>query len=179
MALACAHASRPRGRFRTRALVSAVESMASTVCTRVCRLCRALVPSKRAVSLFTTIGIQQQWRRRIENLLDVPVAIEDGLSGYICDKCKLRIVSNEKAAADLKAFKETARCSRSALDRIKGPQKRPKSTSSELGVSPDTSRERPRSKIARKRLDFESELLQYIQRPRLNIYNTFDRSGKE
>ena len=147
--------------------------MASTVCTRVCRLCRALVPSKRAVSL---IGVQQQW---IESLLDVPVSIDDGLSGYICDKCKLRIVSNEKAAADLKAFKETARCSISALAKIKGPLKRPKCTSSQFGISPDTSRDRPRSKIARRRLDFESELVRYIYKPRLNTDNTFDRSWRE
>ena len=64
--------------------------MASHNDTRVCRLCRALVPSKRAVSLFTTIGVQEQWSKRIESLLNVPVAASDGLSGYICLKCKLR-----------------------------------------------------------------------------------------
>ena len=79
----------------------AVLLMASNNHTRVCRLCRALVPSKRAVSLFTTIGIQQQWSKRIESLLSVPVGSSDGLSGYICEKCKLCIVSHEKAAADL------------------------------------------------------------------------------
>ena len=109
--------------------------MASRNDTRVCRLCRALVPSKRAVSLFTTIGIQQKWSTRIESLLCVPVASNDGLSAYFCEKCKSRIVSLEKAAADLKEFQETARCSLSAFERVKGPLKRPKSTSSQFGVS--------------------------------------------
>ena len=69
------------------------------------------------------------------------IRCDNGLSGYIREKCKLRIVSHEKAAADLREFKETARCSVSALERVRGPLKRPKSTSSQLGVSPDTARE--------------------------------------
>ena len=143
--------------------------------TRVCRLCQALVPSKRVVSLFTTIAVQQQWSKRIESLLSVPVASSDGLSWYICEKCKLCIVSHEKAAADLREFKETARCSISALERVRGPLKWTKSTSSQLGVSPDTARERPKCKLSRKRLDFESKLstIKRYKHPFL------DRSQKE
>ena len=74
-----------------------------------------------------------------------PLSMLGRTLGYICEKCKLRIVFHENAAADLKEFKETARCSRSALDRARGPLKRPKSTSSHLGVSPDTARERLRN----------------------------------
>ena len=129
--------------------------MASRNDTRVCRLCRALVPSKRAVSLFSTTGVQQQWSKRIESLLSVPVASSDRLSGYICEKCKLRIVSHEKAAADLHEFKETARCSIPALERVRGPLKRTKSASLECH---QTLQERPRSKLSRKRLDFDSKL---------------------
>ena len=132
--------------------------MALTRSTRVCRLCRDLVASNRAVSLFSVTGIQQQWAFRIESLLGVPVRNCDGVSGYICQKCKIRIVSLEKAAADLKAFKQLANCSRSALERVRGPLKRPKCTSSDIGVSPDTSRDRPRSKLPRKRLEFNSEM---------------------
>ena len=132
--------------------------MASSNSTRVCRLCRALVASNRTVSLFSTIGLQQQWSLRIHNLLSVTVVSNDGLPSYICQKCKLRIVTLEKAAADLKEFKELASCSKSALERVRCPLKRPKCTSSEFGVSPDTARERPRSKISRKRLDFNSKL---------------------
>ena len=153
--------------------------MASSNHTRVCRLCRALVPSKRAVSLFTTIGVQQQWSKRIESLLSVPVGSSDGLSGYICEKCKLRIVSHEKAAADLREFKETARCSVSALERVRGPLKRPKSTSSQLGVSPDTARERPRCKMSRKRLDFESKSILSTIKFRRYKHPFMDRSQKE
>ena len=110
------------------------------------------------MSLFSATGIQQRWASRIESLLDVPVSNRDGLSGYICQKCKIRLVSLEKAAADLNAFKQLANCSRSALERVRGPLKRPKCTSSDTGVSPDTARDRPRSKLPRKRLDFNSEI---------------------
>ena len=153
--------------------------MASRNDTRVYRLCRALVPSKRAVSLFTTTGIQQQWSRRIESLLCVPAESSDGLPGYICEKCKVRILSLEKAALDLEEFKETARCSRSALAR---PLKRPKSTSSQFGVSPDTARQRPRSKISRKRLDFESKFSKHNKfgkKCKYQCLSFLDRSQQE
>ena len=71
-------------------------------------MCRDLVASNGVVSLFSATGIQQRWASRIESLLDVPVSNCDGLSGYICQKCKIRLVSLEKAAADLNAFKQMA-----------------------------------------------------------------------
>lgn len=67
--------------------------------------------------------------------------------------CSNRITSLEKAQADLAAFKDMARCSLSILG-PRGPLKRTKETSSAVGVSPDTSRQRPQSKQARKRLNF-------------------------
>ena len=131
-----------------------VAGMASTITsrTRVCRLCCVLVASNRAVSLFGAAGSKHQWPSRIEDLLSVPVGASDGLSSYICQKCKVWIMSLEKAAADLKAFKELASCSRFTVERIRGPLKRPKRTSSDIGVSPDTARQRPRPKILKKRL---------------------------
>ena len=130
--------------------------MASSL-TRICRLCRSLVESKRAVSLFTVTGMQHQWAHRIESLLGLPVSSSDSLPTYICLRCKLQIVSLEKAAAHLKEFKEMAWCSKTALERVRCPVKRAKDTSGDLGVSPDTQRERPKSKLSRKRLEFESK----------------------
>ena len=52
------------------------------------------------MSLFSGTSIQKQWASRIESLLCVPVSNCDGRSDYICQKCKVRIVSLEKAAAD-------------------------------------------------------------------------------
>ena len=58
----------------------------------------------------------------------------------------------EKATVELAAFKKLAA---SALER-RGT-KRVKETSGEVGVSPNTARLRPRSKLARKKLTFESK----------------------
>ena len=135
--------------------------MASCNCTRACRPCRELVASKRAVSLFTATGLQHQWASRIQTLLSIPVSSTDGLPGYICDKCKVRVVALEKAAVDLREFKQLASCSISTLQRVKCPVKRSKCTSSDSGVSPDTARERPRSKLSRKKLDFDSKIQKF------------------
>ena len=81
----------------------------------------------------------------IDSLLSVPVNKGDGLPGYVCQKCKLRVVSLEKAAADLREFKQLASCYKSALERVRCPLKRTTCTSIDIGVSPDTARERPRS----------------------------------
>ena len=72
--------------------------------TQVCRLCSDLdhlVEAKIATNLF-----KNNWVSRITFLLDVIVSRDDGLSLYICIKCKLRILSLEKSLADLKAFKQ-------------------------------------------------------------------------
>lgn len=132
--------------------------MASTTRVCQCRLCRTVVESKRAVSLFTAIGIQHEWAQRIERLLELPVDRSDSLPTYICTKCKQRIEALEKAAVDLKGFKDMAWCSKTALERVRCPLKRTKATSSDTGVSPDTQRERPKSKLTRKRLDFDSKI---------------------
>ena len=56
-----------------------------------------MVAANRAVSLFSVAGTQQRWVSRITSLLRIPVASNDDL---LCQKCKCRIVSLEKAAAD-------------------------------------------------------------------------------
>ena len=125
--------------------------------SRVCRLCSDVMEAKRATNLFSAVGMQNNWVSRITALLDVVVSRDDGLSLYICIKCKLRIVSLEKSLADLEAFKHLVRCSGCVLERVRGPLKRTKVTSSDVGVSPDILKERPCSKLSRKRLSFESK----------------------
>ena len=71
--------------------------------SRVCQLCRDLVEAERAINLFSAV---RNWGSQITALLDVIVSRDDGLSSYICMKCKLQIVSLEKSVADLEAFKQ-------------------------------------------------------------------------
>ena len=134
-------------------IISVLSSFFFGMADRVCRLCKAVHKVHRTVSLFSKSGIRQKWASRICALLEVPVDIQDGLPEHICDNCRNRVVSLEKAAADLAAFKHLAR---SSYDN-RGVLKRTKNTSDEVGVSPDTVRERPRPKAARKRLHFGSK----------------------
>jgi hypothetical protein len=120
----------------------------------LCRLCRERVPSKRALSLFSTISSKQKWGERITSLLEVTVCKNDPLPPHICSKCKNKILALERAASDLAAFKALAKATYAIA---RGPLKRTKDTSGDVGVSPDTARERPRTKLARKRLHFPSK----------------------
>lgn len=124
--------------------------MASTaIC---CRLCRANVDAKRTAHMFTVKGLRNKWASRISTLLHVAVDENDRLSPHVCNMCTRRVEYLEKAAADLKAFKELARCSLTAGQ--VNPLKRTRVTSGEVGVSPDTVRVRPSSKLSRKVLVF-------------------------
>ena len=108
------------------------------------------------MSLFSTSGVKQGWASRINILLEVPEpAPDDQFSAHICEKCKLKISSLEKAAADLARFRALAK---SSLE-IRG-LKRTKETGGDIGVSPSTFRQRPPSKLARKKLDFASKYSQ-------------------
>ena len=62
---------------------------------------------------------------------------------YMCPKCKRRLVSLENAAEDLVNFRELAKQSQSALKLWRGPLKRTKESSSDVGVSPDIYKARP------------------------------------
>jgi hypothetical protein len=110
-----------------------------------------LVTPNRAVHLFTSTATERRWTHRISDLLEISVQKDDKLSPYICNSCKLKIVHFEKALTDLAAFKNMAL---SSSDRATGPQKRTQNTSGGVGVSPNTCKERPPSKCARKRLAF-------------------------
>ncbi len=139
--------------------------------THLCRLC-AVEVGKRSTSLFSPPGLQQKWASRIQDLLLVGADCNDGLPGYICDKCKRRFVGLERAAEDLVHFREQARKSHKRLAHCRGALKRTKDTSRSF-ASPDTVQARlpsNRTTTAGKRLDFGQGLIseceqsiQYLQ----------------
>ena len=79
---------------------------------------------------------------------------DEWISPYVCNNimCTPRLENLEKANADLQAFRELAQCS---LEAQTNPMKRTRVTSGEVGVSPDTARARPSSKLLRKKLTYE------------------------
>ena len=123
-------------------------------------MCRAVVSTKRMMNLFKAVAIQQNWISRITALVGVYVCKDDGLPPYMCEKCKNLMLKFEKSLQELEEFKGLVKCSISALERTRGPRKRTKTTGDDIGASPNTIKERPNAKIAR-RLDYtcESELL--------------------
>ena len=124
--------------------------MASIV---LCRLCWGNASSKKVANLFSRKSLDQGWASRITALLDVPVSREDSLPPYVCSKCLTRLQALERAAIDLAAFKRSAK---SCIEQSHRTLKRTKETSGEVGVSPNTRRNRPHSKVAR-RLQFASK----------------------
>lgn len=124
---------------------------AMALLNRTCGLCRADIAVKHASR------INGDWASRISALLDVAVDLEDKIPQYMCPKCRRRLVSLENAAEDLVDFRELAKQSQSALKLQRGPLKRTKESSSDIGVSPDISKARPpvkRCSSTRRSLDF-------------------------
>ena len=105
------------------------------------------------INIFTRKSMEKEWGRRINTLLDISVSQDDELPAYICNKCIARIVTLEKAFIDLCDFKKSARA---CMEQGHHSLKRTKATTGEVGVSPNTLRERPRSEVAR-RLRFTSK----------------------
>ena len=130
----------------------------ATVTPRVCRLCNTATTTKRSLNLFSSSGIHHQWNSRISSLLEISINRSEGQSPCVCDICKTWVDYLEKALVDLAAFKTLARSSQSQLQKVRGCLKRSKVTSASVGASPDTSKERPPSKLARRRLDFQCKL---------------------
>ena len=111
--------------------------------------------ANRAVSLFSSRAIQQRLPSRISALLSVPIDANDELPKHVCEKCRRRVETLERAAADLEQFKILASESYTALTR-RGPLKRTKESSGATGVSPDTLRVRPPPKrLSQRHLNFE------------------------
>ena len=108
----------------------------------LCRLCLCELASKRAVALFSEVGLQQNWPSRPRELLRVPVSIEDGLSQHICRSCSGKVETVERK---LQALRQQAR---ESIEKIMqaSSRKRTKDTSSETGVSPSTAKARPPAK---------------------------------
>lgn len=119
-------------------------AMASKV---LCRLCSGNAGDKNMTNLFTRKSLERGWALRISTLLDIPLKQDDHLSSHVCSKCMTRVVSLEKATADLAAFKRLAR---SAMQDSHNSLKRTKETTGDVGVSPNTLRQRPRAKLARR-----------------------------
>ena len=108
----------------------------------LCRLCSTETERTHSVSLFSKDSVQKDLPGRLSRLAQVPVGEEDGLSGYLCRKCKGKFVSLE---AKLDAFRAMAKAVASPRQRIPACRKRVKDTSGGL-VSPHTAHARPRSK---------------------------------
>ena len=125
----------------------------------VCHLCRASVTCKSSVALFSSAGMHRKWTDRIVHLLGVRVVPGNGLPQQICQKCKCRIEALEQAAKDLIAFRDQATTSYNQLTVSRCSLKRPKGTSGDVCVSPDTASARPPSKkLSARRLDFGSSV---------------------
>ena len=128
--------------------------------TLICRLCKTKAIPTGCLSLFTNSAVSQNLAGRISELLDVCIDRDDDLPGHICKKCKRRFDGLEKAGTDLENFRVQARESRKSL-LSEGSLKRRKESSGNIGVSPDTLRERPSSKrhLSRRQLDFSQGML--------------------
>ena len=81
------------------------------------------------------------------SLLDIPLSQNDHLPQHVCSRCMTLFVSLEKSSIDLAAFKRAAM---SGFEHAQMSLKRTKEMASQMGASPDTIRERPRSKVARR-----------------------------
>jgi len=123
----------------------------------LCRLCRASIASGSAVYLFSQTAVHQNLPGRITDLLDVPIAAEDGLPQHICNICKRKLGRLEKAAEELEDFRTQASSNHTILASTRPELKRTKETSASVGVSPDTAKGKPASKkpLLQSNLDFE------------------------
>ena len=149
----------------------------------ICRLCSSVIAKKKVVNLFSSAGTTKKLAARISTLLQVEEPRpDDSYSKNICEKCKGKVESLEKAVEQLHSFREMAK---NAL--MNKGLKRTKETSGQVAVSPDTVRQRPPSKLARKKLNFgpesESEILPV---PVSSFHDSFatatqsvDSTGKE
>ena len=107
------------------------------------------------VALFGKKASQERLASRISTLLDITLNDDDGLPNLVCAKCKRRVESLETAMMDLTKFKKEVSSCAAMFIASRRDLKRIKSTSSDVGVSPDTAKVRPPAKkMSHKRLDF-------------------------
>ena len=121
--------------------------------SKQCRLCKTKsVPAKKVVALFSSRGVALKLAPRIGKLLEIPEPTPgDGHSSIICQKCNDSLPSLEKAVREIARLKDLAKSS------LHQGVKRTRETGGNIGISPDTVRQRPRPKQARKRLTFEGK----------------------
>ena len=130
-------------------------SVKKTIC---CRFCRSLVPPNKTVHVFTNIAVLKNWPSHITKLLEVTVERQQQFSNYTCITCSSKIEILERALKELQAFRVMTRCS---YDRVQGLLKRVKQISG-VGVSPDTTRARPQSKLSRRRTYCKHAVLKHL-----------------
>ena len=88
---------------------------------------------------------------------------QDGLPSLICDKCKRRFETLERAMHDLTEFRQLAKASLITFS-ARGSLKRKKECSVQSGVSPDIARSRPPLKrITVRRLQYNSMFYRNFQ----------------
>ena len=71
----------------------------------ICRLCRRQSSATHALAIFVPTSLMINLPKRISDLLDVPVDENDNRPWKICQKCKRRVESLERAAQELASFR--------------------------------------------------------------------------
>ena len=126
--------------------------------TYTCRVCCSNCPSRNMVALFSPTALKEELPARITDIVQLPVDERNGFPRCICQPCKRRLVTLEKAIVDLRDFRRQAQESyRTFMLAQVRSLKRTKQSSADVGVSPDTAKARPPSKkplTAAKRLTF-------------------------
>ena len=77
-------------------ILCSTTTLMETASKRICRLCRDIVSGHRAVGIFFAQLVSSNSGHPELTLLSVPVNKSDGPPNYICQKCKLRVVSLER-----------------------------------------------------------------------------------
>ena len=113
----------------------------ATVPFFVCRVCMCKVSKNHYCLLFSPGVSQKKFSSRLGSLLKIEVDAQDGLPSLICEKCKRRFETLEKAMHALTEFQQLAKASLFTFS-IRGSLKH-KECSVQTGVSPDIARSRP------------------------------------
>ncbi len=69
-------------------------------------VCLSAVQLKHSTAIFSDVGLQREWPARLQELLLVPVAKDDGLPPQICRSCAGKVESQERK---MKALRQLAK----------------------------------------------------------------------
>ena len=122
----------------------------------LCRICPCTAQPKHSTALFSERGLTLKWSDRLGELLRVPVIASDDFPTIL-----FSVIAGRKWRVwKLTSLRQQARESYERLSHEPTTRKRPKHTSSSLGVSPGTANATPPAKrshtLIRKQL-FSSE----------------------